>query len=350
MARLFVLGGYFMDETVRGQDAAAVPTNTAGNGVKQPPPEDEQSSTARPISLELSEMPPTRKSSGGPQTPGGKEVSKYNAHRHGIFSQVTVLPGESNEEYASLLKGLSNALQPENRLENLLVEKLAMLAWRHRRLLQAEGAEIQQGSEFMEWDQKMQQRQEAEIAKRALIRPRDERYDMPGLIPKIQNPEILEYCVELLFELRNGIASGGFNKDRDESILGMIYGTVWDVRGSLRNSYYRWLAISKVSEEERKLKKYPTPERCRDTVLSEIAAELQRLQDYRKELATRESERTKLEVLRRKVPDSAKLDRLLKYEASLERAFDRTLSQLERMQRLRRGQTVAPRIDVNVST
>ena len=62
-----------------------------------------------------------------------------------------------------------------------------------------------------------------------------------------------------------------------------------------------------------------------------------------------ESERTKLEILRRSVPDSSGLDRLLRYEASLERTFDRALNQLERLQRMRRGQPVAPRIDVNVS-
>lgn len=51
-------------------------------------------------------------------------------------------------------------------------------------------------------------------------------------------------------------------------------------------------------------------------------------------------------MLRRSIPDSHRLERLLRYEASLERAFDRTLSQLERLQRMRLGQPV----DVNLST
>ena len=49
-------------------------------------------------------------------------------------------------------------------------------------------------------------------------------------------------------------------------------------------------------------------------------------------------------------PESPALHRLLDYEASLERAFDRTLSQLERLQRMRLGQAVPPQIDVNVSS
>ena len=261
-----------------------------------------------------------------------------------------MLPGESSDEYESLLKGLSEALQPESGLEKLLVEKLAMLAWRHRRLLQAEGAEIQQGSDFVAWDQRMQQSHEAEIAKRTLVRLHKTFADRPGLIPELQNPEILEYCVQLLLELQQGIKSRGFDEKLDCSILEIIYGADLNLHMTLRNRYFQLLATSQVPEEERQLKGYCTPEQCRDKMLSGIDAEIRRLQDYRQEQAKIESERTKLEVLRRKVPESAKLDRLLRYEASLERAFDRTLNQLERMQRLRRGQPVAPLIDVKVST
>ncbi len=78
--------------------------------------------------------------------------------------------------------------------------------------------------------------------------------------------------------------------------------------------------------------------------------EIRRLRDYRGERAPIESKRLELDILRFSIPEPQRLDRLLRYEASLERSFDRILNQLERMQRLRRGQPVAPRIDVNVST
>jgi hypothetical protein len=44
------------------------------------------------------------------------------------------------------------------------------------------------------------------------------------------------------------------------------------------------------------------------------------------------------------------LDRLPRYEASIERSFDRTLTQLERIQRMRLGQPVAPPIKVDISS
>ena len=56
-----------------------------------------------------------------------------------------------------------------------------------------------------------------------------------------------------------------------------------------------------------------------------------------------------MELLACKIPATQDLDRLLRYEASLERNFDRTLSQLERVQRMRLGQPVLPNLQVHHS-
>lgn len=74
----------------------------------------------------------------GPRTSAGKERSKLNALRHGIFSKAAMLENESRSEFNSLLTGLREDLHPEGILEGALVEKLAFLLWRYRRFLQAE--------------------------------------------------------------------------------------------------------------------------------------------------------------------------------------------------------------------
>jgi hypothetical protein len=84
-------------------------------------------------------------------------------------------------------------------------------------------------------------------------------------------------------------------------------------------------------------------------VISEIGKEIRRLREYGHDRNSIESERAKLQALGNRIPAPEQLDRLLRYEASLERAFDRTLNQLERMQRLRQGQPVAPRIDLTIA-
>ena len=49
------------------------------------------------------------------------------------------------------------------------------------------------------------------------------------------------------------------------------------------------------------------------------------------------------------VPPQEVSQRLLRYEANLNREIDRTLRQLERLQRMRQGQPVPPSIQVEVS-
>ncbi len=259
----------------------------------------------------------------GPRTEQGKQKSSRNATKHGVFSKVIVLKTESRAEYEELLAGLWEDRKPEGTLEELLVEKLAALAWRHRRLLVAEGAEIRKGIELLE--------------------------DNAGLIEKIRNPDTLDSCLELLAKLRQGIGRDGFLEWRDIPILRKIYGEESRLRGTLYDTYLSWLNTADPSAVKPQ-RKGVTPEQCRLNVLYAIDAETDRLKGYQKTRTSIEARRIKLEMLRQSVPDSPGLDRLLRYEASLEKAFDRTLRQLEQLQRMRRGQPVAPRIDVNISS
>jgi hypothetical protein len=285
----------------------------------------------------------------GPSSKLGKERSSRNAIKHGILSDVVVLPGESHDRYQALLQELNEALAPEGRLEELLVEKLATLSWRQRRLLAAEGAEIREGSEFLEWDKQNRERQKE--ANRICALDVEHMFGRDiGLIWKIQDPEVLTSCLELLGELRQEIESSGFDKRQDTAVLEKIYGPVTESGKTLFQTYVFWLGTSNLSDDGRQKEGYETPEQCKDKVLAEVDKEVRRLRGYQRKRTSIESERAKLEALRRSVPEPERLDRLLRYEASLERAFDRTLNQLERMQRLRRGQPVAPRIDVNVSS
>ena len=106
---------------------------------------------------------------------------------------------------------------------------------------------------------------------------------------------------------------------------------------------------AQISEEERAREDYATPDECKQNVLDGIEDEIRRLKALHKRRVSGESQQNEIERLRRNVPESPGLDRVLRYEASLERAFDRTLGQLERLQRLRLGQPVAPRLDVTIS-
>jgi hypothetical protein len=95
---------------------------------------------------------------------------------------------------------------------------------------------------------------------------------------------------------------------------------------------------------------YPRPEQCATNVLNAIGEEIKCLLEYKETQTQVDVSRTRIDRLRGSIPDSASVDRLLRYEASLGRAFDWTLNQLERIQRVRLGQPVLPAIKADISS
>ena len=73
------------------------------------------------------------------------ELERFNAMKHGILSRYTVLSHEDGGEYQVLLSALLEEHQPAGMTEMHLVEELAGIIWRKRRVLQAEGAKINEG-------------------------------------------------------------------------------------------------------------------------------------------------------------------------------------------------------------
>jgi hypothetical protein len=68
------------------------------------------------------------------------ELTRLNAVRHGILSRYTVLPWESPEEYEALHLALVAEYTPQGPTEEHLVEEIAGIFWRKRRLRLAENA------------------------------------------------------------------------------------------------------------------------------------------------------------------------------------------------------------------
>ena len=76
---------------------------------------------------------------------GSYEPVRYNAMKHGILSRLAVLPHEDVEEFADLLAALIEEHNPAGMTERHLIEELAAIIWRKRRVLLAEGARINEG-------------------------------------------------------------------------------------------------------------------------------------------------------------------------------------------------------------
>jgi hypothetical protein len=73
------------------------------------------------------------------------EITRFNALRQGILSRYTVLPWEDAAEYQAIVEALAAEHQPQGLTEEHLVEELAGILWRKRRLRLAEAAAHRRG-------------------------------------------------------------------------------------------------------------------------------------------------------------------------------------------------------------
>ncbi|HZU27839.1 MAG TPA: hypothetical protein VFA04_20075 [Bryobacteraceae bacterium] len=70
----------------------------------------------------------------GPKTPEGKLRSSRNAMKHGLLSEIIVLPTEPAERFLQLSTELEEEFRPSTPFQRLQVESIAACAWRIRRV------------------------------------------------------------------------------------------------------------------------------------------------------------------------------------------------------------------------
>ena len=98
--------------------------------------------------------------------------------------------------------------------------------------------------------------------------------------------------------------------------------------------------------EELEKQKYMPTDRETEIASAAVTNDNNRLREFARQAARRSEQvagklqSNRLDLFRHALPESPLLESLLRYETSLERAFDRTLSQLERLQGIRLGQNV----------
>ena len=289
------------------------------------------------------------KASTGPRTSLGKERSKHNALKHGIFSSVALLKDESRKAFDSLLNGLRGYLKPEGVLEDVLVEKLATLLWRQHRVLVAEGAEISKSSVILEPCKK----EEVHATKIRVVFGESDQNDS-DILDDVDDADALDKSLKALGEMHASIRRDGLCPEKDKDILRKLLkdsGTEeFEIEGGWPQIVVPWYAKNGAPQNGGGHKGSSIPEDSRKRALSLVDSKLRQLRGLRKKQKAGERIRRENEKLRQRIPDNPSAERLLRYETTLERIFDRTLTQLERIQRMRKGQMVPPPLKVDVSS
>jgi hypothetical protein len=218
-----------------------------------------------------------------------------------------------------------------------------VIVWRRKRFLKAESAEINKVKDFFVDDDSLRQFSDAQRHERLYG-------DDYGIVHDWTNPIVLNKAIEMLTDVLTGFSSGGFNFKEHFASLHKLYGDFpaesppeGFVRDFIRCGV---LASGEPEELERRDVK---PEELKAFAIACLEREIKRLRDFKECLEEVESERRTYTAQATLVPKQEVLDRLQRYEAHLSREFDRTLNQLERVQRMRLGQRVPPPIQVELS-
>ena len=287
----------------------------------------------------------------GPRTTIGKQRSRFNAVKNGLFAEVALLKNERREELDALLNGLMQDYEPIGMLEAIDVQKLATDYWRYRRLLRIETSEMQKNIEDVE----AKRERRAETLHRAL-EEHEAKTNRIGVLRDIDDyPESLQCYLQRLYLVSVFAEMYGF--DRSFAIdLGYLYGARYPGRPGrdLFDVYLECLCAFKATPAEREKKGFASEIDCVKRFVDATEKEISHLERLRKkhgarQCSCREPKPNDTALPACEVLDSPEFAALLRCQASLERSIDRTLNRLERRQRIRLGQPVLPKLEVHHS-
>jgi hypothetical protein len=262
------------------------------------------------------------KKSTGPKTAVGKALSRMNAVKHGLFVRQDTcfsVQGEDPEEYQELLIALANQYQPVGRAEEIEVERIAICWWRLKRAWRYENAvngraQLDFGGwreEEEDWCKEQDQAAAAHILKLESVK---KEIEDAGSMSKELKERIFAMAPE--FELMWSTGEHLVQELLSEPTLRMEFLKL------SRQKYPSMLALHTITRMISVLK---TASNCRWTSMREIAMGQQA------------------------IPNREALDKISRYETTIERNLNRAIDRLERLQRRRKGDPVPPPVSVTLT-
>lgn len=260
------------------------------------------------------------KKSTGPRTIQGQEHSRRNALKHGLFvRRVTDFEAldEDPQEYDELLDGLWSQYRPIGRLEELEVERIALCCWRLKRAWRYENAmTLAARRDFV--------RAELDYQK-PYCKERDKE-ESAALVLLQSAKEEVERAGEVSQELKQ-----------------RIFSTMQGLDGM-------WSALEKTAEElmdDHKLfRRLDSPKRTWARDIFAVTHAISAVEELSDQRWTKVREAA---IGRHALPDSDALDKILRYEAAVNRDLGRSLDRIERLQRQRHGETIPPPVSVRLT-
>jgi len=264
------------------------------------------------------------KKSTGPKTPRGKAFSQRNAVKHGLFAMHIMdfdVLREDPQQYEELLQGLREQYRPIGQAEELEVERAALCWWRLKRVWRYENVVNRIARRDFTWTELDRQDE--------WLKEQDKEADELIFLLQSAKKEIEEGGCEIPQELKQKMfaASPGF-----EAV---------------------WSGIERVTQKElnepetaKFVRRLSAPDRSSLPALQNVIRAVGLLEWLRK---SRHHSIVEIAVGQNAIPNCEALDKILRYETTIERNLSRALDRLERLQRRRRGELVPPPLSVHLT-
>ncbi len=187
----------------------------------------------------------------GPRTASGKHRAALNALKYGRYAtrqtmeQSMVLLGEDPREFHAFRDSLIAARQPADAVERMLVEDIAMLAWKKRRLDRAQEGLQLRNLEILELDRHRQAlevgRETADISQEEVLKS--------GLRRASKSPAKFGEILSHLETLTALVNRQDFSQDIDP-VITVLYGESPTLRGAQISNTFRQLREEGTETEE----------------------------------------------------------------------------------------------------
>lgn len=239
----------------------------------------------------------------------GYDSSKYNAVKHGVLSCEAVLSWEDKEDYNSLLMAFESDYEPKGITETYLTTELAQVVWRKRRLRMAEQTIIK--SNLVDTDCYSSDTIKKAIYAHPIVK-RLERSSVQDAF-RLTDKEAKEQSAHL----KKIIAEFEALKAKDHTYKQFMEA----ISDDLKESWLSWLEEPEFSANVDSFKRF-LQRHCIDYYQEQLNPLLVR-------------DAIKTEALCESAEPSKRFLNLSRYETTLDRKFEKTLSMLLKLQELR---------------
>ena len=264
----------------------------------------------------------------GPKTAKGKAMSKMNALKHGLLAREVVVrgfhdDGERTGKFQALHQMYREYLEPVGPLEEMMVERIVTAYWRLHRVLIAERGEILHSLERAEHFNPI------EDPRRLMLQL--------GKLPWAHD------AASEVNAVRNSVRKEG---ELTEPMLARLM-KVFEGRSSMIEGLQAAQEVPPAEAEglDAEVLKAKRHER----LLAFLDEQLVCCEEGLREIGDLHWWNTQVRRDASVLPGRKVVDRIMGYESRLERQMYRAMNQLERLQRLRKGEVVSPPVAIQVS-